>query len=204
MSKLHGRIYSYVSAKQEQEEKDEITRTPANTILPGDRVYVKVFRRKWFHPRREGPFLVTRCTGTALQVEGSPTWYHLNHCVKAPPEGEDNGAARGGDLTLPGLSQDEGDNADMVQPAGPPTDMEDPDNDDSGRFDSVDCQFIPATPHTDSRGEDTSPPGGGGIEPNKTGSGPNDTGEESDVQSLPGLGRPVRTKRRPQKYNDYA
>jgi len=30
------------------------------------------------------PFEVVRSTGTAVQVRGSPTWYHLSHCVKAP------------------------------------------------------------------------------------------------------------------------
>uniref|UniRef100_A0A3Q1EE29 Murine leukemia virus integrase C-terminal domain-containing protein n=1 Tax=Acanthochromis polyacanthus TaxID=80966 RepID=A0A3Q1EE29_9TELE len=51
---------------------------------PGDKVFMKVFRRKWFNERREGPFEVVHSTGTAVQVKGSPTWYHLSHCVKAP------------------------------------------------------------------------------------------------------------------------
>ena len=34
-------------------------------------------------PRREGPYKVTNATPTAIQVEGSATWYHLNHCTKA-------------------------------------------------------------------------------------------------------------------------
>uniref|UniRef100_A0A3Q3E075 Murine leukemia virus integrase C-terminal domain-containing protein n=1 Tax=Labrus bergylta TaxID=56723 RepID=A0A3Q3E075_9LABR len=57
-----------------------------NAVQPGDKVFVKVFRRKWFNERREGPFKVVRSTGTAVQVKGSPTWYHLSHCVKAPTE----------------------------------------------------------------------------------------------------------------------
>uniref|UniRef100_A0A3Q3FFV7 Murine leukemia virus integrase C-terminal domain-containing protein n=1 Tax=Labrus bergylta TaxID=56723 RepID=A0A3Q3FFV7_9LABR len=57
-----------------------------NAVQPGDKVFVKVFRRKWFNERREGPFEVVRSTGTAVQVKGSPTWYHLSHCVKAPIE----------------------------------------------------------------------------------------------------------------------
>uniref|UniRef100_A0A3Q3G9C6 Murine leukemia virus integrase C-terminal domain-containing protein n=1 Tax=Labrus bergylta TaxID=56723 RepID=A0A3Q3G9C6_9LABR len=57
-----------------------------NAVQPGDKVFVKVFRRKWFNERREGPFEVVRSTGTAVQVKGSPTWYHLSHCVKAPTE----------------------------------------------------------------------------------------------------------------------
>ncbi|KAE8300854.1 hypothetical protein D5F01_LYC01002 [Larimichthys crocea] len=61
------------------------------TILPGDKVFVKVFCRKWFHPCREGPFQVLRSTGTAVQVEGSPTWFHVNHCIKAPEDNEGDG-----------------------------------------------------------------------------------------------------------------
>uniref|UniRef100_A0A3Q3F3X5 Murine leukemia virus integrase C-terminal domain-containing protein n=1 Tax=Labrus bergylta TaxID=56723 RepID=A0A3Q3F3X5_9LABR len=52
-----------------------------NAVQPGDKVFVKVFRRKWFNERREGPFEVVRSTGTAVQVKGSPTWYHLSHCL---------------------------------------------------------------------------------------------------------------------------
>ncbi|XP_038644227.1 uncharacterized protein LOC119960679 [Scyliorhinus canicula] len=36
-------------------------------------------------PRREGPFEVTRVSPTALQVEGSTLWYHLNHCTRTVP-----------------------------------------------------------------------------------------------------------------------
>uniref|UniRef100_A0A3Q3EGA1 Murine leukemia virus integrase C-terminal domain-containing protein n=1 Tax=Labrus bergylta TaxID=56723 RepID=A0A3Q3EGA1_9LABR len=54
-----------------------------NAVQPGDKVFVKVFRRKWFNERCKGPFEVVRSTGTAVQVKGSPTWYHLSHCVKA-------------------------------------------------------------------------------------------------------------------------
>ncbi|KAE8278804.1 hypothetical protein D5F01_LYC22379 [Larimichthys crocea] len=73
---------------QEQTKKEEHR---GATILPGDKVFVKVFRRKWFHPRREGPFQVLRSTGTAVQVEGSPTWFHVNHCIKAPEDNEGDG-----------------------------------------------------------------------------------------------------------------
>ncbi len=53
-------------------------------IVPGDQVYLRVFRRKWNEPRREGPYKVVRATPTAVQVEGSITWYHLNHCTRVP------------------------------------------------------------------------------------------------------------------------
>lgn len=52
-------------------------------MQPGDKVFVKVFRSKWFDERRQGPFEVVCCSGTAVQVKGSPTWFHLSHCVKA-------------------------------------------------------------------------------------------------------------------------
>ena len=48
------------------------------------RVYVRVIRRNWNKPRRKGPYKVVLATQTAVQVEGSITWYHLNPCTKAP------------------------------------------------------------------------------------------------------------------------
>uniref|UniRef100_A0A3Q1BHT4 Uncharacterized protein n=1 Tax=Amphiprion ocellaris TaxID=80972 RepID=A0A3Q1BHT4_AMPOC len=44
-----------------------------------------VILMKWFNERREGPFEVVRSTGTAVQVKGSPTWYHLSHCMTPIP-----------------------------------------------------------------------------------------------------------------------
>lgn len=64
--------------RKEPDEEAEIT----YPVVPGDRVYLRVFRRKWNEPRREGPYKVVRATPTAVQVEGSTTWYHLNHCTK--------------------------------------------------------------------------------------------------------------------------
>ena len=52
-------------------------------VEPGDQVYLRVCRRKWNQPRREGPYQGTNTTPTAIQVEGSATWYHLNHCTRA-------------------------------------------------------------------------------------------------------------------------
>ncbi|KAL6470557.1 hypothetical protein MHYP_G00216760 [Metynnis hypsauchen] len=75
--------YSRHKKEEVQETLDEQKR---NTIQPGDKVFVKVFRRKWYNERREGPFEVVRSTGTAVQVKGSPTWYHFSHCVKAPSD----------------------------------------------------------------------------------------------------------------------
>ena len=87
MATLHKRISMYVSNRQRQDEVQErLDEQRRITVEPGDKVFVKVFRRKWYNERREGPFEVVRSTGTAVQVKGSPTWYHLSHCVKAPRE----------------------------------------------------------------------------------------------------------------------
>ena len=50
-------------------------------VVPEDEVYIKVFRRKWHEPRREGPYKMFWTTSTAVQAERSITWYHLNHCT---------------------------------------------------------------------------------------------------------------------------
>ena len=87
MATLHKKISTYVSDRQRQEEVQErLDEQKRSTVQPGDKVFIKVFRRKWYNARREGPFEVVRSTGTAVQVKGSPTWYHLSHCVKAPRE----------------------------------------------------------------------------------------------------------------------
>ena len=73
---------------------------------PGDQVYLRVFRRKWNEPRREGPYKVTNATPTAIQVEGSATWYHLNHCTKAAqPKARDECEEEEPDADTPGADQ---------------------------------------------------------------------------------------------------
>ncbi|XP_061127087.1 uncharacterized protein LOC133146985 [Syngnathus typhle] len=95
LTTVHRNISTYVVDRQKQEEVQERLEANAkDTVQPGDKVYVKVFRRKWFNERRQGPFEVVRCTGTAVQVKGSPTWYHLTHCVKVPEDKEPRGASR--------------------------------------------------------------------------------------------------------------
>ncbi|KAL0148916.1 hypothetical protein M9458_055720 [Cirrhinus mrigala] len=56
-------IPSQISSDNGEEEE-----TPC-PVQPGDRVYLRVFRRTRIEPRRE---------------EGSTTWYHLNHCTRVP------------------------------------------------------------------------------------------------------------------------
>ncbi len=52
----------------------------------GDLVYIKVYRRKWDEPRREGPYEVTSATPTSIKVQGSnlfesPEEEVLGHCI---------------------------------------------------------------------------------------------------------------------------
>ena len=79
---------------------------PPRGVEPGDQVYLRMFRRKWNEPRREGPYKVTNATSTAIQVEGSATWYHLNHCTKAAqPKARDEREEEEPDADTPGADQ---------------------------------------------------------------------------------------------------
>ncbi len=79
LTAIHKAIYLHETRKEPCEETE--SECP---IVPGDQVYLRVFRRKWNEPRREGPYKVVRATPTAVQVEGSTAWYHLNHCTRVP------------------------------------------------------------------------------------------------------------------------
>lgn len=81
LTAIHKAIYVQETRRQPPEKGE----TPG-PVVPGDQVYLKVFRRKWNEPRREGPYRVVRATPTSIQVEGSTTWYHLNHCTRVPKE----------------------------------------------------------------------------------------------------------------------
>ncbi|KAJ8333499.1 hypothetical protein SKAU_G00415070 [Synaphobranchus kaupii] len=90
----------------EQERANE-QENPAegHHLRPGDLVYVRKFRRRWNEQRREGPFRITRTSPTALQVEGSNMWYHLNHCTRAvggEQEDEQSETQEGDDRQPPG------------------------------------------------------------------------------------------------------
>ncbi|KAL0149157.1 hypothetical protein M9458_055589, partial [Cirrhinus mrigala] len=82
MKKLTA-IHKAICVQEKKREPCEETET-TSPVVPGDQVYLRVFRRKWNEPRREGPYKVTAATPTAIQVEGSNTWYHLNHCTRVP------------------------------------------------------------------------------------------------------------------------
>ncbi|KAL1263455.1 hypothetical protein QQF64_006194 [Cirrhinus molitorella] len=78
-------IHKAICVQEKRKEPCDETETTC-PITPGDQVYLRVFRRKWNEPRREGPYKVTAATSTAVQVEGSNTWYHLNHCTRVPKD----------------------------------------------------------------------------------------------------------------------
>ncbi len=79
LTAIHKAIYLQEKRKEPREETE--TSSP---VVPGDQVYLRVFWRKWNEPRREGPYKVVIATPTAVQVEGSTTWYPLNHCARVP------------------------------------------------------------------------------------------------------------------------
>ena len=64
LTAIHRAIYLQESRKQPSEETE--TSCP---VVPGDQVYLRVFRRKWNESRREGPYKVVIATPTAVQVE---------------------------------------------------------------------------------------------------------------------------------------
>ncbi|XP_072904472.1 uncharacterized protein [Hemitrygon akajei] len=82
LTMIHRSIYA------QEKQKEPETVQGEGWIKPGDQVYLRVFRRKWNEPRREGPFTVTKASPTAVQVEGHSTWYHLNHCTRAVLQGQ--------------------------------------------------------------------------------------------------------------------
>lgn len=185
---LHKKISTYVSDRQRREEAQErLDEQKRSTVQPGDRVFVKVFRRKWYNERREGPFEVVRSTGTAVQVKGSPTWYHLSHCVKAPKEG-----------VPPSDNQDEssseqGDVLSTLEDVDAPVHIA---NDTSGdpaadeeerRFEDIDLQHVPDT--AGCIPEEITERGNAVPDP------PEPTGQRSP--------RPVRRRVKPQRYGNY-
>ena len=74
---IHETIYAQERAREEENPERQ------HQLKPRDLVYVRKFRRRWNEQRREGPFRITTTSPTALLVEGSTVWYHLNHCTRA-------------------------------------------------------------------------------------------------------------------------
>ena len=92
--------------QQEKGRVPELEKELPRGVEPGDQVYLGMFRRKWNEPRREGPYKVANATPTAIQVEGSATWYHLNHCTKAAqPKARDDREEEEPDADTPGADQ---------------------------------------------------------------------------------------------------
>ncbi|KAI3352061.1 hypothetical protein L3Q82_020877, partial [Scortum barcoo] len=120
--------------------------TERSTVQPGDKVFIKVFRRKWYNERREEPFEVVRSTGTAVQVKGSPTWYHLSHRVKSPKEeivpsqSEDVEGSR-----EPEEDHQAVDNVDGCVSVFDDAGGTDADNGQGGKFSEIDFQYVPET-----------------------------------------------------------
>ncbi|XP_078019386.1 protein NYNRIN-like [Epinephelus lanceolatus] len=81
LTRIHRAVFQQVKGATEDRGVD----IPADLqrIRPGEQVYVKVFKRKWDQPQREGPYKVILATPTALKVEGKDVWFHLNHCCRA-------------------------------------------------------------------------------------------------------------------------
>ncbi len=78
LTKIHASIFQTES--RPRETPDESNRS--GPIAVGDLVNIKVYRRKWDEPRREGPYEVTSATHTSIKVQGSNFWYHISHCLK--------------------------------------------------------------------------------------------------------------------------
>ncbi len=96
LTQIHKVIFQQVKGATEEREaciSDELQR-----VRPGEWVYIKVFKRKWDQPWREGPFKVISVTPTALKVEDKKFWFHLNHCCRVDnPEGMADGSEGEGD-----------------------------------------------------------------------------------------------------------
>ncbi|XP_061157917.1 uncharacterized protein LOC133169593 [Syngnathus typhle] len=193
------------SPRQKQEEAQErLEANTKDTVQPGDKVYVKVFRRKWFNERRQGPFEVVRCTGTAVQVQGSPTWYHLTHCVKVPKD-EDPQRGRRDCETAEPLPEQE-------SPEGPDRDK---DGHDQAVVDNVSAEPVPediAGSTADDRGNqqfndinrDDAPSPGADDDPQHNNTEPTtargSAPREQRHPAGPSGGRPVRHRVRPERY----
>ena len=83
LTRIHRLIFQQVKAAHGRDE----THIPVDVrdVQVGDSVFIRVFRRQWNEPRREGPFKVVLTTPTALKVEGKPFWFHKNHCTRHRP-----------------------------------------------------------------------------------------------------------------------
>lgn len=92
MSNLQRSISVFVIQKQVQNNNEEQSGKCSTIIPPGDKVFTKLFQRKWFDFHREGPYEVIHSTGTVIQMKGSPPWVHVHRCIRAPKDSEEESA----------------------------------------------------------------------------------------------------------------
>ncbi|KAM3609626.1 uncharacterized protein V6R79_017931 [Siganus canaliculatus] len=76
LTQIHRTVFQQV--KGATEDRAASIPEPLQQVSPGDWVYVKVFKRKWNQPRREGPFKVILATPTAVKVEDKRWQSHTN------------------------------------------------------------------------------------------------------------------------------
>ncbi|XP_035984577.1 actin cytoskeleton-regulatory complex protein PAN1-like [Fundulus heteroclitus] len=83
----HASLLEQVPEQVKAAHNRDETRIPVDVrdVQVGDKVFIRVFKRQWNEPRREGPFKVVLTTPTALKVEGKPFWFHKNHCTRHRP-----------------------------------------------------------------------------------------------------------------------
>ncbi|KAE8282237.1 hypothetical protein D5F01_LYC19636 [Larimichthys crocea] len=205
-----------LNRQRKEEVQDRLDEQERITVQPGDKVFVKVFRRKWYSERREGPFEVVRSTGTAVQVKGSPTWYHLSHCIKAPREEvqqargqNDEGPGEGDhyvgehadDRQMHEVSQSQNPERGTVQVREAGSDVDDAldgasnddvDNGQGREFKDINFQHAP----------ETSGHGTGESKPPENEKGFDSSPEDLRDQSRQRSPRPVRRKVKPLRYAD--
>uniref|UniRef100_A0A671WVG1 Gag-Pol polyprotein n=1 Tax=Sparus aurata TaxID=8175 RepID=A0A671WVG1_SPAAU len=83
LTQIHRLVFQQV--KEANKGDDKGIPVDARETQVGDQVFIRVFRRHWHEPRREGPFKVVLTTPSALKVEGKNFWYHRNHCTRHQP-----------------------------------------------------------------------------------------------------------------------
>ncbi|XP_056899994.1 uncharacterized protein K02A2.6-like [Takifugu flavidus] len=83
LTQIHRLVFQQV---KEAHSKDE-THIPVDVrdVQVGDLVFIRVFRRQWNEPRREGPFKVVLTTPTALKVEGPSESEHADRETYSHP-----------------------------------------------------------------------------------------------------------------------
>lgn len=74
LNKIHEGVYKSIP------DPDSVS--GIHRIQPGDWVVVKRHVRKPLEPKFDGPHLVLLTTGSAVKLEGKPTWIHASHCKK--------------------------------------------------------------------------------------------------------------------------